>query len=428
MKKPYRVLIFPAGEANSIELHSALSSNVNVELYGSSSIDRHGSYVFKRYRSGLPLLTDNNFLEALNSLIDEWQIDIVIPTHDTVVLWLSENSASVRCKILAPPIETALVCRDKSKAYALFADASFVPVTYSDLSLIHVEQVFVKPKHGQGSVGAKLIRTKDITPDQINFDQDVVCEYLPGLELTVDCLTDSNRKLIGIFPRLRHRTLAGISVAGSTIQADMELHVIAETINERLEFCGMWFFQVKQDLHGCWKLLEISARCSGGQCLTRARGINLPLLSIYLATGHPVTIIENPCTVTVDRAFVNRYKISYVFSTVYVDYDDTLVLLGQVNVDIIRLLYQFVNSGYRIILLTRHAGDIQESFAKHRISPSLFDDIVILAPHQNKEDYINGTEAIFIDNMFTERLRVARKHGIPVFDVDSAEVMQSWVR
>ena len=39
MTKKIRVLVFPAGEINSIELHDALSSNVNVELFGASSRD-----------------------------------------------------------------------------------------------------------------------------------------------------------------------------------------------------------------------------------------------------------------------------------------------------------------------------------------------------------------------------------------------------
>lgn len=43
------VLVFPAGKNNSIELHNALSHNVNIEVFGTSSIERHGRYVFKNY-------------------------------------------------------------------------------------------------------------------------------------------------------------------------------------------------------------------------------------------------------------------------------------------------------------------------------------------------------------------------------------------
>ena len=56
------VLIFPAGEINSIELHDALSHNVNVEVFGCSSSDRHGGYVFKNYRADVPNIAQDDFL------------------------------------------------------------------------------------------------------------------------------------------------------------------------------------------------------------------------------------------------------------------------------------------------------------------------------------------------------------------------------
>lgn len=46
-KNKIKVLVFPAGEVNALELHDALSSCVNVTLYGASSVDRHGPYIFK---------------------------------------------------------------------------------------------------------------------------------------------------------------------------------------------------------------------------------------------------------------------------------------------------------------------------------------------------------------------------------------------
>jgi len=74
------VLIFPAGENNSIELHNALSHNVNFEVFGTSSIERHGRYVFKNYRAGIPMISEANFISKFNELLDEWKIDFVFPT------------------------------------------------------------------------------------------------------------------------------------------------------------------------------------------------------------------------------------------------------------------------------------------------------------------------------------------------------------
>ena len=43
------VLIFRGGEINSVELHDALSSCVNVKVFGASSVERHGKYIFQNY-------------------------------------------------------------------------------------------------------------------------------------------------------------------------------------------------------------------------------------------------------------------------------------------------------------------------------------------------------------------------------------------
>lgn len=65
------VLVFPAGEINSIELHDALSTCVNIRLFGASSVDRHGEFIFKNYISGIPTISDSSFLTVFNNIIDE---------------------------------------------------------------------------------------------------------------------------------------------------------------------------------------------------------------------------------------------------------------------------------------------------------------------------------------------------------------------
>ena len=64
------VLIFPAGEINSVELHDALSHNVNINVFGCSSADRHGGDIFKNYKSGLPNIFEDNFINKFNELIN----------------------------------------------------------------------------------------------------------------------------------------------------------------------------------------------------------------------------------------------------------------------------------------------------------------------------------------------------------------------
>ncbi|HXC07001.1 MAG TPA: ATP-grasp domain-containing protein [Bacteroidia bacterium] len=417
-----KVLIFPAGEINSIELHDALASCVNIKLYGASSFDRHGEYVFENYISGVPLINAPDFFEKFNALLEEKEIDLIFPTHDTVATFFADNAHRISAKIVAADKATSAVCRDKEKTYALFKDCDFTPKTYPAIDTF---PVFIKPKEGQGSVGARLIKNEQEIPD-FSLAGYVICEYLPGEEYTVDCITDKNGKLAFASPRSRQRIMAGVSVAGKTEQLTPEIQHIAQTLNERLGFSGLWWFQIKKDIQGKWKLLEISTRCAGTMCLTRARGVNLPLLSVYTALGYDIQIEANSYEVIVDRTLISRYKINYAYEYVYFDFDDTLIVNNKVHLKAIWFLYQCRNAGKQVILITKHEKDLAVTMKNFAIPGELFCEIIHLKPEETKADHIKHHSAIFIDNAYQERKSIARRHGIPVFDVDGLDVLLDW--
>lgn len=416
------VLIFPAGEVNSIELHDALSSCVNVNVYGASSIERHGSYVFENYISGLPLITEKDFLEKFNQVIEKYKINCVFPTHDTVAMFFSQNADKIKAKIISADKRTSEICRDKEKTYNLFKDCDFVPKIFEK---IEDYPVFIKPKEGQGAVGAKLIESAKDIPN-INFDDYVICEYLSGQEYTVDCLTDKQGKLVFVSPRSRKRIMAGVSVSGQIEPLTEEIKEIAHVINARMNFMGLWWFQIKQNAQRKWKLLEVSTRCAGTMALTRARGVNLPLLSVYIAMGYDIEVCPNNYKVAMDSSLIRRYKIDYDYDTVYFDFDDTLTLRGKVNLKAIWFLYQCQNLQKKVILLTKHEHKILESMHKYHIDKGLFSEVIHISPQDNKAKYIKSDKAIFVDNAYQERKLVQTTHQIPVFDVDGLDVLMDW--
>lgn len=424
MGKQINVLVFPAGEINAVEIHDALATCVNINVFGVSSVDRHGPYVFKNYLPNLPLITDETFIEKLNALLTAHAIDVIFPTHDAVAVYLTQNQAAIHAKIVAGDAETAEVCRDKEETYRLFADCPFIPTVYEPTAAIELP-VFIKPKVGAGSVGAEKVTTRDKL-DQVDFDHYVVTEYLPGTEYTVDCLTDNHGELKVIAPRSRDRTLAGISVAGRTQPLTPEIREIAETINKRLHFRGLWFFQIKQDSKTTFKLLEVSTRGAGTMCLTRVRGANLPLLSVYVAMGLDVEVELNDISISMDRSLISRYSIDYDYDTVYLDFDDTVIVRGVVHPYSILFIYQCNTLDKKIILLTRHAEKIHETLEAYHIDHRLFAEIVQLTIDQPKADYIKPERALFIDNAYQERKRVHESFKMPVFDVDALEVLLDW--
>lgn len=410
-----------------MELHDALSTCVNVRVYGVSSVDRHGEYVFKNYISGLPLISQGNCIDEINKIIKEKAIDVIIPTHDDIVVFLCENKDRINAKIVNSDLKTALVCRDKAETYKVFSKYSFCPANYDNLNNL---PVFIKPRKSQGSVGAKLIRNCEEVPGNISLEDYVICEYLGGEELTVDCFTDKNGNLQAIIPRSRQRTIAGVSSHSRIEPLSEEIAYIAQSINKELAFCGMWYFQVKKANDGNYKLLEISARCAGTMCMSRAVGVNMPLLSVYATMGYDTRVTQGSYSIEMDRMFISRYKTDIEYNTVYVDLDDTIIIDGKVHLPMLRFLYQCVNEGKRIVLVTRHSADhedtVEEILRKHRISTDLFDEIKELSFDEKKYKVIDDTNSIFIDNAYAERSLVSKHLNIPVFDVDGIEILQDW--
>ena len=100
--------------------------------------------------------------------------------------------------------------------------------------------------------------------------------------------------------------------------------------------------------------MEVGARIAGTMALHRCDGVNFPLLGIYEEERAPITIMTNNAEIRIDRALVNRYQHGLTFTTVYVDLDDTLILRGRVNTILVRLLYQCVNKGKRVVVVTRN--------------------------------------------------------------------------
>lgn len=415
------VLVFPAGEVNSVELHDALATCVNINLFGASSKERHGKYVFENYISGLPLIDAPEFISEFNRIIDEHSIDLIFPTHDTVMEFLADNGDKLHARVVNGDKKTADVCRDKLRQYELLASQDFMP---RRLGEIDGYPLFARPRRGQGGVGARRISNEAEMPSDL--DNYLVTEFLPGDEMSVDCLSDRYGRLTVVSPRTRARTMAGISAAGKTIPLTDDIFRMASVINEKLKLKGLWFFQVKKDAKGNWKFLEVASRVASTMCLTRARGVNLPLLSVYVAMGLDVSVSPNPYSVEMDRTLITRYRIDYEWATVYFDFDDTLIVRGKVNLKAIWFLYQCQNEGKRVILLTKHANEIYESMRKYKIDKSLFDEVIHIGMEEKKSKYVDPNGAIFIDNAYQERADVQSVHHIPVFDVDGMEVLMDW--
>lgn len=421
-----KVLVFPCGSEIGLEIHSALKYAKDVELYGASSVSDHGEFVYARYRQINAHVDSAEFIEQLNRLIVEWQVDLVVPAHDSVILKLAEEQGRLAAKATVPEVELARICRNKNATYAHFAGCDFVPRAV--LGLASSYPIFAKPAVGQGSQGVELVR--DAARHQQLLDSGieyVFSEYLPGEEFTVDCISDAQGVLLKASPRERARVKSGISVRTRPIELGAEVETIAACIAESFRFKGGWFFQVKRAGDGRLKLLEVAPRTAGSMGLSRNLGINYPLLSLYAYSGMSFSVIAQQYPIQMDRALKNCFKVELEFDRVYLDLDDTLILRGAVNSMLMALLYQWLDKGVAIVLVTRHASCPRATLARHRIAPEIFAEIIHIQDGTPKSQAIGQRErSIFIDDAYRERLDVSTNLGIPVFDLDAIEQLLDW--
>lgn len=421
-----RVLVFPAGTEISSEIHRALSTSKFVKLYGATSVPCHAEFLYENCAEDIPFVDDPAFIGAMNAVIDRYAIDYIYPAHDSALLTLTREQARLHAAVVTSPLETVEICRSKNRTYRYLAGADYLPRVFGSADEVERYPVFVKPSVGQGAEGARLVHSRGELDMALAEGRELaVCEYLPGREVTVDCFTDRHGQLRFISPRVRDRIKAGISVRSRLLPLDASSEAIARDLNSRFRFNGAWFFQLKENAQGQYRLLEVAPRIAGTMCLVRNQGVNMPLLTLYNMWGFDVQLLCNDSELMVDRAFIGRFRSNITYDRVYVDFDDTLIRNGGVNAMLIAFLYQAKDKGKTLYLLTKHRGDYMEELHRMHLAADLFEDIIHLERGESKARCISGS-AIFIDDSFAERRQVREACGIPVFDLDAVESLLDW--
>ncbi|AGB42132.1 carbamoylphosphate synthase large subunit [Halobacteroides halobius DSM 5150] len=425
MKK--KVLVFPCGSEIGLEINRALAKSIHVELLGASSVkSNHGKYVYKNYIEGLPFVNEPTFIDELNLIIKSYDIDFIFPAHDSVVLKLAEFKNKLKCEVIGSPVQTCRICRSKNKTYDVFKSKINTPYIYKNLDSDFQFPVFLKPDIGQGSKGVhKAFSKKNVRFYLEKNSSLIMMEYLPGKEYTIDCFTNKYGELIFCKGRERERIYNGISAHTFPVN-DENFKRMARVINNTLEFRGAWFFQVKKRKNGELVLMEIAPRIAGSMGLYRNLGVNFPLLSIFDRLNFDLEIVYNKFGMEMDRALVNRFKSDLEFDNVYIDLDDTIIIDDKVNPLIIGFIYQCLNKGIKVHLITRHSEDNVLDYLKEYNIENLFETISILNKSENKSDYIKQNNSIFIDDSFSERLEVFNKLSLPTFDITAIESLIDW--
>ena len=208
----------------------------------------------------------------MNDFIDSNAIDNVCVTNCKMLKFLYDNYSSLRNvdRYMMADEAGLKPCLFKDELYKLIPEVSPKVYTKDDIEDNAWElPLFAKPKHGSSGEGGRK------GTNSLNFwcsvtDDDVVTEYLPGDEYTVDCVSNDEGELVDWNVRERTRVRDGITAYGkSSPERWAELGEYVKIIAGRLKLPYFWFAQFKYNDAGSPRLLEINCRISGSFCITK---------------------------------------------------------------------------------------------------------------------------------------------------------------
>lgn len=234
----------------------------------------------------VPRITDENYIDVILDICVKEQIDAVATFIDPEISVLAANREKFEklgIQLLVPYVKTAELCFNKYEMYK-FLCANGIPtvLTYGDIESFEVGlakkkiafPVFVKPRTGSGSVGARQITTmQELVVAMSENPELIIQELMTGVDLDADVYVDTvSHQVVSMFSKRKLSTTIG--GANKTISfKDEKLFECIKNIVEHLELNGpndMDFFYKD----GTYYLSEINPRFGGAYLHAYGAGVD----------------------------------------------------------------------------------------------------------------------------------------------------------
>lgn len=347
--------ILVTGVGRRVELmqafrQAALKLDVNLKIYGADIAGTAPALAYCDYTRKVCTMCDSQYIQQLVDICVSDKIDLVMPTIDTDLLVLSQNTAAfeaVGAKVLISKTDKILICRDKNNTGEFFRSCGLkAPRTYNNYKEYSgTYPCFIKPKDGSSSINAFKVEDEEELEVYANqIDDYIIQPFVSGREFTIDIFCDFEGNPIFITPRERIQVRAG-EVLKTMIYMDDVMIEEAKILCKAFKPCGPMTVQLIQDKNtGDNYYIEINPRYGGGAPLSMKAGARSAEALIKLICGEPVRYEEN---VSCNGAIYSRFDQSVCIS----EGDDTQPIKG-VIFDLDDTLFsekQYVKSGYKKI-------------------------------------------------------------------------------
>jgi carbamoyl-phosphate synthase large subunit len=237
----------------------------------------------------VPRIDDPGYLPALQELIREHDVKLIVPLTDLDQILLAEHREELGAIVLLPDAEVVRRTADKYLTHCFFEDrgipspASWLP---GELPEDIEFPVLVKARFGFGS--RDIYRAED--REQLNFFlryspvDSFVQRVCPGEEFSIDVFCDLDGRCLNSIPRTMIESKGGESIKGMTIK-DEELIEFGRVVAETLGIRGPANVQCFRVAEGRHEVTDVNPRFGGAFPLPRAAGSRYPELALALARG-----------------------------------------------------------------------------------------------------------------------------------------------
>ena len=236
---------------------------------------------------------ETNFVEKLLQVVKSHNVQVLMPCSGYDIYPYSAHRKELENLGALPVVSTRdslELCRDKLLTFQQLSGKFALPFTTADPDKVVDYPSIAKPRFSEGSRDVVKIDTEeDLRYVVGKYSEMVFQEFLPGMEYTVDVLSNLDQEPLLAVPRKRLQARAGISTKGQIIR-DSELEEQCMRIAKSVGIVGPCCIQMKESKEGVPKLVKINPRMGGGTIFTILAGANFPKMIVDMVEGKPIVV------------------------------------------------------------------------------------------------------------------------------------------